>query len=154
MPRNRSIKKHKPIILITESRTDASIVRSLIDTLDRKVYLVESGTYQNIASTLRTQYLNYGDAFCYIAVFDADSSDSFVRREKLNMVRFLSKAERHSENIGVFCFRNTIEAELGIKLNNKSSKESLIEALKERAEQMKQSATIKEIQQFIDELKV
>lgn len=148
-----SVNNKKPIMLITEGQTDASIIRSLIDAHGRKVYMVVSGGYQNIASMVRTQYLIHGDTFYYVAVFDADTSDNSIRIEKLDMVRFLSKAELHSEIIGVFCFRNTIERELGLQEGNKAHKESLISALMERSEQMKQSKTIMEIQQFINKLK-
>lgn len=69
------------------------------------------------------------------------------------MVRFLCKADLHQEIIGVFCFRNTIEKELGLQNTNKSNNKLLIEVLKERSEQMKQCDTIKEIQKFIDGFK-
>lgn len=39
MPRV-SVKDKKPIMLITEGQTDASIIRSLIDAHDRKVFMV------------------------------------------------------------------------------------------------------------------
>lgn len=144
------MKDKKPIMLITEGQTDASIIRSLIDAHDRKVFMVLAGGYQNIASMIRTQYLIHGDEFCYIAVFDSDSSDNSVRLRKLDMVQSLSKAALHPEIIGVFCFRNTIEKELGLQNTNKSNNKLLIEVLKERSEQMKQCDTIREIQEFID----
>lgn len=153
MPRT-SVKDKKSIMLITEGQTDASIIRSLIDAHDRKVYMVATGGYQNIASMIRTQYLIHGDGFYYIAVFDSDNSDNSVRIRKLEMVRFLSKADLHQEIIGVFCFRNTIEKELGLPRICRANNESLIDALKKGAGQMKQqSDTIKEIQKFIDSFK-
>lgn len=44
MPRAR-VKYKKPIMFITEGQTDASIIRSLVDAHDRKVYMVVAGVY-------------------------------------------------------------------------------------------------------------
>lgn len=53
----------------------------------------------------------------------------------------------------MFCFRNTIEKELELPKISNANNASLIMALKERAEQMKQRDTIVEIQEFIDGFK-
>ena len=53
----------KPIILVTEGKTDITVICSLIDTAGHVIYPVEAGGYYNIASTLRTMYLMYGDDY-------------------------------------------------------------------------------------------
>lgn len=142
----------KPIILITEGVTEASIIRSLINTNERMCYMVAAGGYHNIAATLRTQYLMHDNSYKYVAVFDSESADQDVRIEKLEMVRYYSKADYHKGVIGVFCFRDSLERELKIPRVRDFKRDAIIKVLKERAEQMKQCDTILEIQQFIDEL--
>lgn len=142
----------KPIILITEGRKDAPIICSLINTADRRVYMVVAGGYHKIASTIRTQYLMHGDDFYYIAAFDSDSESPVVREDKLDMIRSLSRADLHAAQIGIFCFRKDLESELGITHAEKADMTALVQAIKQRGNQMKQRETIKEIQQFIDSL--
>lgn len=143
----------KPIILITEGKTDISVICSLIDTAGHIIYPVEAGGYHNIASTLRTMYLTYGDDYNYIAAFDSDSDMPSIKQEKLSMIRYLSKADMHTDIIGVFCFSKDIESELGITVALKRNKELLVKALQQRREHMKQCETIREIQQFINGLR-
>lgn len=143
----------KPIILVTEGKTDIAVICSLIDTAGHIIYPVEAGGYHNIASTLRTMYLMYGDAYNYIAVFDSDSDMPSVKQERLSMIRYLSKADMHTDIIGVFCFSKDIESELGITVAEKQDKEHLVKALRQRGDQMKRSETIREIQQFINGLR-
>lgn len=143
----------KPIILVTEGATDIAVICSLIDTAGRIIYPVEAGGYHNIASTLRTMYLMYGDDYNYIAAFDSDSEMPSVKQEKLSMIRYLSKADMHTDIIGVFCFSKDIESELGISFAEKRDKGLLVQALQQRGDQMRQSETIREIQQFIDGLR-
>lgn len=143
----------KPIILVTEGKTDIAVICSLIDTAGHVVYPVEAGGYHNIASTLRTMYLMYGDEYNYIAAFDSDSELPSVKQEKLSMIRYLSKADMHTDKIGVFCFCRDIETELGITVEEKRDKELLVRALRQRGTQMRQSETIREIQEFINGLK-
>lgn len=143
----------RPIILITEGRIDASIICSLINTGDHIVYMVVAGSFHKIASTIRTQYLMYGDEYNYIAAFDSDSEVTSVKQEKLSMIRYLSKADMHADRIGVFCFCKDIETELGITVVEKRDKELLVQALKQRGTQMRQSETIREIQEFINGLR-
>lgn len=140
----------KPVILITEGRTDAPIICSLINTGERKVYMVPAGGFQRIASTLRTQYLMNGDSHYYIAVFDSDSEEDSEREERLAMVRNLSKASYHQKHIGIFCFRNNLEKELGITVPKQGDKAALIQQMVENKDRMMQSKTIVEIQRFID----
>lgn len=142
----------KPIILITEGRMDASIICSLINTADHIVYMVEAGGYHKIASTIRTQYLMYRDDYYYIAVFDSDSESPSVRDDKITVIRNLSRRDLHADRIGIFCFRKDLESELGITQLEKKNKVALVQAIKQRGEQMKQCETIKEIQQFINSL--
>lgn len=142
----------KPIILITEGRMDASIICSLINTADHIVYMVEAGGYHKIASTIRTQYLMYKDDYYYIAVFDSDSESPSVRDDKITVIRNLSRIDLHADRIGIFCFRKDLESELGITQLEKKNKVALVQAIKQRGEQMKQCETIKEIQQFINSL--
>lgn len=142
----------KPIILITEGRMDASIICSLLNTRDHIVYMVEANGFHKIASTIRTQYLMYGDEYNYIAAFDSDSELPSVKQEKLSMIRFLSKADMHPNRIGVFCFCKDIESELGITIEEKRNSSLLIQALRQRGDQMRKCETIREIQQFVDGL--
>ena len=142
----------KPIILITEGRMDASIICSLINTADHIVYMVEAGGYHKIASTIRTQYLMYRDDYYYIAVFDSDSESPSVRDDKITVIRNLSRRDLQADRIGIFCFRKDLESELGITQLEKKNKVALVQAIKQRGEQMKQCETIKEIQQFINSL--
>lgn len=143
----------KPIILVTEGKTDIAVICSLIDTHGRFIYPVEAGGYHNIASTLRTMYLMYGDDYNYIAAFDSDSDMPSVKQEKLSMIRYLSKADMHTDIIGVFCFSKDVESELGITIEEKRDIELLVRALQQRGDKMKQCETIREIQQFIDGLR-
>lgn len=141
-----------PLFLVTEGQLDAPIICSLINTGDRQVYMIVAGGYQNIASALRTQYLMYGDEYNYIAVFDSDSSDESDRLERISMVKYLSGADLHSRNVGIFCFRGSIEKELGLPKLSKADKTAIIEVLKTRKSEMQKCKTIKEIQEFIDQL--
>lgn len=78
-----SVNNKKPIMLITEGQTDASIIRSLIDAHGRKVYMVVSGGYQNIASMVRTQYLIHGDTFYYVAINICQLVQVFHLKERI-----------------------------------------------------------------------
>ena len=144
----------KPLILITEGATDASIICSIINTGDRKVFMVTAGGYHNIASMVRTYYLMYGDDYNYIAVFDSDSDADDVRNERLTMVKNLSRAHSHSNNIGIFCFRNTIEKELKLPFSNTKGvdKTELSKILKEGKSELRMCDTIREIQEFVNRL--
>lgn len=143
----------KPLFLVTEGQLDAPIICSLINTGERIVYMIVAGGYQNIASALRTQYLMYGDEYNYIAVFDSDSNDESVRMERISMVKYLSGADFHLSNIGVFCFRETLEKELGLPKLSKADKTLIIEVLKTRKSEMQKCKTIMEIQKFINQLR-
>ena len=143
----------KPLFLVTEGQLDAPIICSLINTDKRKVYMIVAGGYQNIASALRTQYLMCGDEYYYIAVFDSDSNDESVRMERISMVKYRSGADFHSINIGVFCFRKTLEKELGLPKLSKADKTKIIEVLKTRKFEMQKCKTIMEIQNFINQLR-
>lgn len=143
----------KPLFLVTEGQLDAPIICSLINTGERIVYMIVAGGYQNIASALRTQYLMYGDEYNYIAVFDSDSNDESVRMERISMVKYLSGADFHLSNIGVFCFRNSLEEELGLPKLSNTDKTAIIEVLKIRKSEMQKCKTILEIQEFIDQLR-
>ena len=143
----------KPLILITEGKIDASIICSIINIGDRNVFTVSAGGYQNIASMLRTYYLMYGDDYNYIAVFDSDSDYPYNSKERLAMVINLSRTYYHSENIGIFCFRNTIEKELGLPPFTKGGDQyKLIKVIRARKEEMLECDTIKEIQAFVNQL--
>lgn len=142
-----------PLFLVTEGQLDAPIICSLINTGERKVYMIVAGGYQNIASALRTQYLMYGDEYNYIAVFDSDSNEEKVRMERISMVKHLSGADFHSSNIGIFCFRDTLEKELGLPKLSNTDKTVIIEVLKIRKSEMQKCKTILEIQEFIDHLR-
>lgn len=72
----------KPFLIIAEDKLSASIVRSLIDVGNNKVYVVVAGNYQNIPSLIRTYQINYNGKFDYIAIFNANSDDDFDREEK------------------------------------------------------------------------
>ena len=141
-----------PLFLVTEGQLDAPIICSLINTGVRHVYMIVAGGYQNIASALRTQYLMYGDDYNYIAVFDSDSNDESDRLERISMVKYLSGADLHSRNVGIFCFRGSIEKELGLPKLSKADKTGLIEVLKTRKSEIQKCKTIIEIQEFIDQL--
>lgn len=141
-----------PLFLVTEGQLDAPIICSLINTGDRQVYMIVAGGYQNIASALRTQYLMYGDDYNYIAVFDSDSNDESDRVERISMVKYLSGADLHSRNVGIFCFRGSIEKELGLPKLSKADKTAIIEVLKTQKSEMQKCKTIIEIQEFIDQL--
>ena len=143
----------KPLFLVTEGQLDAPIICSLINTGERIVYMIVAGGYQNIASALRTQYLMYGDEYNYIAVFDSDSYDERFRMERITMVKYLSGADFHSSNIGVFCFLETLEKELGLPKLSKADKTTIIEVLKTRKSEMQKCKTIIEIQKFINQLR-
>lgn len=140
----------KPIILITEGRGDAPIIYSLLNTGERRVYMVPAGGYMRIASTIRTQYLMNGDSHYYIAAFDSDSDIPSDREERLAMISNLSKANYHQNQIGVFCFRENLEKELGISIEIKRNRDALIRFVEENKDQMMQCDTIREIQRFID----
>ena len=77
----------KPFLIIAEDKLSASIVRSLIDVGNNKVYVVVAGNYQNIPSLIRTYQINYNGKFDYIAIFNANSDDDFDREEKISMIR-------------------------------------------------------------------
>ena len=143
----------KPLFFVTEGQLDAPIICSLINSGKRKVYMIVADDYQNIASVLRTQYLMYGDEYYYIAVFDSDSYDERVRMERISMVKYLSGADFHLSNIGVFCLRKTLEKELGLPKLSKADKTAIIEVLKTRKSEMQKCKTILEIQEFIDQLR-
>lgn len=68
------------------------------------------------------------------------------------MVKYLSGADLHSRNVGIFCFRGSIEKELGLPKLSKADKTAIIEVLKTRKSEMQKCKTIKEIQEFIDQL--
>ena len=138
----------KSFLIIAEDELSASIVRTLIDVGNNKVYMAVAGSYQNIPSMIRTYQINHPGEFNYIAVFNANSDDDFIWEEKILMVKNLSRAEKSQENIGVFCFRDNIETELDLPRLNTASR--IIRALKKNAAEMKQSPTIVEIQKFID----
>lgn len=140
----------KPFLIIAEDELSASIVRTLIDVGNNKVYMAVAGSYQNIPSMIRTYQINYKGEFDYIAIFNANSDDDFEREEKIAMVKNLCRAEKSQENIGVFCFRNNIETELHLPQMDTASMAEITDTLKKNAAEMKQSPTIVEIQKFID----
>ena len=95
----------------------------------------------------------YGDEYNYIAAFDSDSNDESVRMERISMVKYLSGADFHLSNIGVFCFRKSLEEELGLPKLSNTDKTAIIEVLKIRKSEMQKCKTILEIQEFIDQLR-
>ena len=142
----------KPFLIIAEDKLSASIVRSLIDVGNNKVYVVVAGNYQNIPSLIRTYQINYNGKFDYIAIFNANSDDDFDREEKISMIRFLCNVEKSQENIGIFWFRDNIETELHLPQLNTANMAEITGALRKDAAEMKQSPTIVEIQKFVDTL--
>lgn len=52
------------------------------------------------------------------------------------MVKYLSGADFHLSNIGVFCLRKTLEKELGLPKLSKADKTAIIEVLKTRKSEM------------------
>lgn len=140
----------KPFLIVAEDELSASIVRTLIDVGNNKVYVEPAGSYQRIPSTIRTYQINHPGEFTYIAVFNANSDDDFEREEKTAMVKYLARAEKSMENIGIFCFRNNIETELHLPQMDTASIAEITDALKKNAAEMKQSPTIVEIQKFVD----
>lgn len=140
----------KPFLIIAEDKLSASIVRTLIDAGNNKVYVAVAGNYQNISSMVCTYQINHNGKFDYIAIFNANSDDDFDRKEKISMVRFLCNAEKSRENVGIFCFRNNIETELHLPRLNTASMAEITDTLKKNAAEMKQSPTIVEIQKFVD----
>lgn len=56
------------------------------------------------------------------------------------------------DNIGIFCFRNTIEKELEIPKYHTVDTDRLVKMFSSKKEHMKSCATIKKIQKFIDKL--
>lgn len=142
----------KPIILIAESATDASVIASLVDTGNRILYMINAGGYHNISSVVRTQYLMHGDSMGYIAVFDSDSENENVCQERLATVKYLSRAEMHPDRIGIFCFSPDIEHDLGLIKVNKNNKEELKQYLTNNLSTIKINKVIVDIQRFIDGL--
>lgn len=140
----------KSFLIIAKDELSASIVRTLIDVGNNKVYMAVARSYQNIPSMIRTYQINHPREFNYIAVFNANSDDDFIREEKILMVKNLSRAEKSIEDIGIFCFCNDIETELHLPQLNTASIAEITDALKRNAAEMKQSPTIVEIQKFID----
>ena len=69
------------------------------------------------------------------------------------MVKYLSGADFHLSNIGVFCLRKTLEKELGLPKLSKADKTKIIEVLKTRKFEMQKCKTIMEIQNFINQLR-
>lgn len=144
------VEVQKPFLIIAEDGLSASIVRTLIDVGNNKVYMAVAGSYQNIPSMIRTYQINHPGEFNYIAVFNANSDDDFIWEEKILMVKNLSRAEKSMENIGIFYFRNNIETELHLPQMDTASMAEITDTLKKNAAEMKQSPTIVEIQKFID----
>lgn len=140
----------KPFLIVAEDAVSAYIVRTLIDVDKNKVYVEPAGSYQRIPSMIRTYQINHAGEFDYIAIFNANSDDDFEREEKINMVKYLTRAEKSMENIGIFCFRNNIQTELHLPRPDNSSLLDLAIALKKNAAKIKQSPTIVEIQEFVD----
>lgn len=140
----------KSFLILAGDTFSAAIVRTLIDIGDNECYMVNAGCYQNISSMIRTYQFTYPGEFNYIVIFNANSNDNSVRKEKIAMIKNLSYAEKTSENIGIFCFRNNIEAELHLPQLNNSNISEITDCLKRSAKEMKQSPTIVEIQKFVD----
>lgn len=140
----------KPFLIVAEDELSASIVRTLIDVGDNTVYVKPAGSYQRIPSMIRTYQINHAGEFDYIAIFNANSDDDFEREEKIAMVKYLTRAEKSMENIGIFCFRNNIQTELHLPQLDTASIAEITDALKKNAAEMKQSPTIVEIQKFVD----
>lgn len=140
----------KPFLIVAEDELSASIVRTLIDVGNNKVYVEPAGSYQRIPSTIRTYQINHPGEFTYIAVFNANSDDDFIWEGKIAMVKNLARAEKSMETIGMFCFRNNIETELHLPQLDTASIAEITDALKKNAAEMKQSPTIVEIQKFVD----
>lgn len=76
------VEVQKPFLIIAEDGLSASIVRTLIDVGNNKVYMAVAGSYQNIPSMIRTYQINHPGEFNYIAVFNANSDDDFIWEEK------------------------------------------------------------------------
>lgn len=140
----------KPFLIVAEDVVSATIVRTLIDVGNNKVYMEPAGSYQRIPSTIRTYQNNHAGEFDYIAIFNANSDDDFEREEKIAMVKYLTRTKKSMESIGVFCFRNNIQTELHLPRPDNSSLLDLAIVLKKNAAEMKQSPTIVEIQKFVD----
>lgn len=140
----------KPIILVTEGATDAAILCSLVNAGDRVVYTILAQGYNNIASTIRTQYLMNGDSFYYVAVFDTDSSNDAVCDDRISAVDYLSGAYMHPGIIHVIPAAPSIDILLRIPSGVKANRVQLTEYVKNNIEELKENPLIKALQKAFD----
>lgn len=138
------------LYLLVEGKTDAAILSTVLDTANyRSVkYIVTHGA-ETMASHARTLRLMVGKEDKILIVFDSDTLNSDVANQKVQSMRYLSKANESYVKIGVFCFTPTIDILYDSKIA-KNDIQSLGVYVRSHLADIKENQTIKGIQAFID----
>lgn len=153
---NIRIDNNRALYLIVEGKTDAAILRTLLncEKFDR-VYQVPAGGYGNISSvakTIRLMKMPMESIDKIVIAFDADSTNEQTGKDKVLMMRNLTSAD-YDKRIGVFCFVPTMDGSLfpeGL-FKRKEITEELVDYMKGHIEDLRANVTIRAIQAFINE---
>ena len=145
----------RALYIITEGRTDAQILHTLLDcSRFGDVYHIPSNGYNNIASMVRTIRLlkkpsESNDKI--LVVFDADSMKEEVRVDRIATMQYLTNAEFDSR-IGIFCFVPTLDQYLFNKYYKlvKGDRGEFIKYLQSNLERLRELLEIRKIQEFLD----
>lgn len=147
----KTILDNRPALyILSEGNTDRSIIRTLLNCDEYRVYAPEVCGFANMAALARTLRLMINSNDKILIAFDADTVNEDSANEKIARMRFLSKADM-ANNIGVFCFIPQIESIFPANTRfNKENIEELKSILKTNLETIKQNTIINQMQMFVN----
>lgn len=147
----KTILDNRPALyILSEGNTDRSIIRTLLNCDEYRVYAPEVCGFANMAALARTLRLMINSNDKILIAFDADTVKEDSANEKIARMRFLSKADM-ANNIGVFCFIPQIESIFPENTRfNKGNVAELTRVLQKNIEIIKQNDIIKNMQAFVN----
>ncbi len=139
------------LYIITEGKTDAQILRSLLD-CDRfkGVYNYISHGFNNMPSVCRTVNLRMQVGDKILLVFDSDTKDKESIDNKIATMTFLTRPDASVGEIGIFCMVPDIEGALDLPRTDNKLSPALVEYLKNNANELKSKPVMRDMQNFLN----
>lgn len=141
----------KNLYIITEGRTDAQILRSLLD-CNRfdGVYNYVSNGFNNMPSVCRTVNLRMQAGDRILLVFDSDTRDPESIENKITTMTFLTRPDASVGKIGIFCMIPDMETALDVPHSNLKLSKNLAEYLEANAHELKSKPIMQDMQKFLN----
>ena len=139
------------LYIITEGKSDAQILRSLLD-CDRfkGVYNYISNGFNNMPSVCRTVNLRMQVGDKILLVFDSDTRDPESIENKITTMTFLTRPDASVGKIGIFCMVPDMEAELNLPRYHHKLSVDLVDYLKTNASELRDLPVMRQMQEFLN----